>query len=165
MTPGELTERRTYAELLESANWSDSTSDAWKDFAALNRKLGKIKEAARSIERALNNRENWETRLEAAQCRFEAQEPRKALEHLQKVYKDYPTDPKVLALLATGLQMVGHEAKAKQLWLEAGKRYEDTVKKAAAYAEATACGAGSEDLPEDIESIQRLSAFPTSPFA
>ena len=157
MTPGELTERRTYAELLESANWSDKASDAWKDFAALNRKLGKIKEAARSIERALNNRENWETRLEAAQCRFESQEPRKALEHLQMVYKDYPTDPKVLALLATGLQMVGHEAKAKQLWLEAGKRYEDAVKKAAAYTEATTCGATSEDLPEDIEGIQRLS--------
>ena len=158
MTPGELTERRTYAELLESANWSDKASDAWKDFAALNRKLGKVKEAARSIERALNNRENWETRLEAAQCRFESQEPRKALEHLQKVYKDYPTDPKVLALLATGLQMVGHEAKAKQLWLEAGKRYDDDVKRAAAYEEATVCGAGVDELPEDIESIQRLAS-------
>ena len=54
--------------------------------------------------------------------------------------------------------MVGHEAKAKQLWLEAGKRYDDAVKKAAAYDEATACGAGSEDLPEDIEAIQRLSS-------
>ena len=157
MTPGELTERRTYAELLEAANWSDKASDAWKEFASLNRKLGKVKEAARSIERALNNRENWETRLEAAQCRFESQEPRKALEHLQKVYKDYPTDPKVLALLATGLQMVGHDAKAKQLWLEAGKRYEDDVKKAAAFAEASICGATVDELPEDIDGIQRLA--------
>ena len=123
----------------------------------MNRKLGKVKEAARSIERALNNRENWETRLEAAQCRFESQEPRKALEHLQKVYKDYPTDPKVLALLATGLQMVGHDAKAKQLWLEAGKRYEDDVKKAAAFAEASICGATVDELPEDIDGIQRLA--------
>ena len=157
MNPGEMNERRTYAELLEAASWSDKASDAWKDFAALNRKLGKVKEAARSIERALSNREHWETRLEAAQCRFESSEPRKALEHLQKVYKDFPTDPKVLALLATGLQMVGHEAKAKQLWLEAGKRYEDAVKKAAAFAEALTCGASDAELPDDFATIQRLS--------
>ena len=158
MNPGEMNERRTYAELLEAASWSDKASDAWKDFAALNRKLGKIKEAARSIERALSNREHWETRLEAAQCRFESSEPRKALEHLQKVYKDFPTDPKVLALLATGLQMVGHEAKAKQLWLEAGKRYEDPVKKSAAFEEAKICGATEADLPADVADIQRLSS-------
>jgi tetratricopeptide (TPR) repeat protein len=158
MSPGELNERRTFAELLEAANWSDKASDAWKDFAVLNRKLGKTKEAARAIERALTNRENWETRLEAAQCRFESSEPRKALEHLQKVYKDFPTDPKVLALLATGLQMVGHESQAKQLWLEAGKRYEDAIKKSAAFEEAVVCGATEAELPEDIEDIKRLAA-------
>lgn len=155
MSPGELSERRTYAELLESANWSDKASDAWKEFAELNRKVGQIKEAARSIERALKNREDWEMRLEAAQCRFEAKEPRKALEHLQQVYKDYPTNPKVLALLATGLQMVGHDAKAKQLWLESAKRYDEVVKKAAAFEEAIQCGATEKDLPEDYANIQR----------
>ncbi len=157
MCPGELSERRTYAELLESANWSDKASDAWKEFAEFNRKIGQTKEAARSIERALKNRDHWETRLEAAQCRFESKEPRKALEHLQQVYKDFPTDPKVLALLATGLQMVGHDAKAKQLWLESGKRYEDAVKKSMAFEEALSCGATEEELPEDIASIQRMA--------
>ncbi len=157
MCPGELSERRTYAELLESANWSDKASDAWKEFAEFNRKIGQTKEAARSIERALKNRDHWETRLEAAQCRFESKEPRKALEHLQQVYKDFPTDPKVLALLATGLQMVGHDAKAKQLWLESGKRYEDAVKKSMAFEEAVSCGATEQELPEDIADIERMA--------
>ena len=155
MSPGELSERRTFAELLESASWSDKASDAWKEFGELNRKLGQVKESARSIERALKNREHWETRLEAAQSRFEAKEPRKALEHLQQVYKDFPTEPKVLALLATGLQMVGHDGKAKQLWLEAGKRYDDVIKQSMAFEEAIACGAIEEDLPENHSEIQR----------
>jgi len=158
MSPGELAERRTYAELLESASWSDKASDAWKEFGELNRKLGQVKESARSIERALKNREHWETRLEAAQSRFESKEPRKALEHLQQVYKDFPTEPKVLALLATGLQMVGHDAKAKQLWLEAGKRYDDVIKQSMAFDEAIACGASDEELPDSHSEIQREAA-------
>ena len=157
LMPGELSERRTLAELLEAANWSDKASDAWKEFAVLNRKFGLIQEAARSLEKSLSIREQWEVRLEAAQCRFEANEPRKALEHLQKIYKDYSTEPKVLALLATGLQKVGHDAKAMQLWIEAAKRYDDVVKKAAAYEEAIVCGADAESFGDVYQEVKQLA--------
>jgi tetratricopeptide (TPR) repeat protein len=156
--PGDLSERRTFAELLESANWTDKASDAWKTFAEINRKVGKTKESARSIERALTLRENWETRIEAAQARFESNEPRKALEHLQSVYKEVRNEPKILALLATGLGLVGHESQAKQLWLEAAKRYDDVVRKSAAFEEAKSCGATEEELGDEFQDIFNLAS-------
>lgn len=153
LNPGELAERRTFAELLEAASWSDKASDAWKEFSEINRKIGKSKEAARSLEKAIQQRDNWETRIEAAQARFDSREPRKALGHLQTIYKDFQREPKVLALLATGIQRVHHEDKAKLLWLEAAKWYEDPVLKAAALIEAQNCGATEGELGADFEGI------------
>ncbi len=151
LEPENIGERRKLAELLETANWTDKASDEWLRFAELNRRLEKDKEAARALEKAFLLRDNWETRVEAAQARLRAKEPRKALEYIQAVYKDYPTEPRILALLAAGLQEVGQEANAKQLWLQAALRFEDPNRCFLAYERSLECGADAEELKEQIE--------------
>lgn len=148
LQPGELQERRKLAELLEAANWLDKASDEWKRFAELNRRLGNPKEAARSMEQAVRIRENWESRLDAAQARLDAKEPRRSLEHVHQIYKEYYLEPRVLALLGAGLQSVHRLDQARQLWLLAAKKYEDEQRKLAAYEQAIECGMDPNDIGE-----------------
>ena len=154
LEPENLAERRKLPELLETANWTDKASDEWLRFAELNRRLEKDKEAARALEQAFSLRDTWETRVEAAQARLRAKEPRKALEYIQKIYKDHPTEPRILAMLAAGLQDVGQEAKAQQLWLQAASRFQDVKRRFFAYKEALDCGVAEEDIKEEFEAAR-----------
>ena len=153
LQPGELQERRKLAELLEAANWLDKASDEWKRFAELNRRLGNPKEAARSMEQAVRIRENWESRLDAAQARLDAKEPRRSLEHVYQIYKEYYLEPRVLALLGAGLQSVHRLDQARQLWLLAAKKYEDEQRKLAAYEQAIECGMDPNDIGETYTAL------------
>lgn len=154
LEPENLAERRKLPELLEAANWTDKASDEWLSFAELNRRLEKDKEAARALERAFSLRDSWEARVEAAQARLRAKEPRKALEYLQKIYKDHPTEPRILALLGAGLQEVGQEEKAKQLWLQAASRFKDVNRRFFAYEEALKCGVQKEEIEQEFTAAQ-----------
>ena len=154
LEPDNLSERRKLPELLEAANWTDKASDEWIRFAELNRRLEKDKEAARALEQAFSLRDYWETRVEASQARLRAREPRKALEYLQKTYKDHPSEPRILAVLAAGLQEIGQEAKALQLWMQAAARFQDPDRSYFAYQEALKCGAKKEDIEEEYNNAK-----------
>ncbi len=155
LAPGEVPLRVRHAELLEAAKWSERAFSAWVALGEESRRLGRPDDQARFLERALTLRDDWETRVGAAEARIKMGEPRQGLAHLQKAFAEKQTVA-VIALLAEGLQAVQQLPKARQLWLQASRLYKEAGEVSAqvrALQAALECSGG-----EDAVIARELSA-------
>ncbi len=114
------------AELLDSAGQRAEAQEQWRALMAEAKRRGRSDDVLRFVEAALKGApDDVELLCEAAEARFAAGDPRAALGHVQKAYAHEKQSARVLSLLARALDEGGMGAKARPVYLQAARQFEN----------------------------------------
>lgn len=162
LSPGEPAVKLKVAELLEQANDPVGALAIYQDVIAEFRRRGRPDEVGRVAELALKLKpEEMGLVLEAAAARVESGEWKKALVHLQGMFKVAPHDPKVLELLSRAFEGSEQPEKALKVVMElvriaADRR--DAPMEAEALRRAVKLGADEPEIRARLATVEeRLS--------